>query len=35
MLEGATLVSQWAELLTLVLWGGVSFVLALRFFRWS
>jgi ABC-2 type transport system permease protein len=35
MLEGATLTSQWLEVLTLVLWGGVSFVLALRFFRWS
>jgi ABC-type multidrug transport system permease subunit len=35
MLEGAPLVSQWGEILTLVLWGGVSFVLALRFFRWS
>jgi ABC-2 type transport system permease protein len=35
MLEGATLASQWGEVLTLALWGGVSFVLALRFFRWS
>jgi hypothetical protein len=35
MLEGATLASQWGELLTLALWGGVSFALALRFFRWS
>jgi ABC-type multidrug transport system permease subunit len=35
MLEGATLASQWTEVLTLALWGGVSFVLALRFFRWS
>jgi len=35
MLEGATLPSQWAELLTLVLWGGLSFALALRYFRWN
>jgi ABC transporter DrrB family efflux protein len=35
MLEGATLASQWGEVLTLALWGGVSFALALRFFRWS
>jgi ABC-type polysaccharide/polyol phosphate export permease len=35
MLEGATLVSQWGELLTLALWGGLSFALALRFFRWN
>jgi ABC-type multidrug transport system permease subunit len=35
MLEGATLVSQWSQVLTLALWGGVSFALALRFFRWS
>jgi ABC-2 type transport system permease protein len=34
MLEGATLASQWGEVLILVLWGGVSFALALRFFRW-
>ena len=35
MLEGAPLATQWAEVLTLALWGGVSFVLALRFFRWN
>jgi ABC-type multidrug transport system permease subunit len=35
MLEGSSLASQWAEILTLVLWGGVCFVLALRLFRWS
>jgi ABC-type polysaccharide/polyol phosphate export permease len=35
MLEGATLTSQWSEVLTLALWGAVCFVLALRFFRWS
>jgi ABC-2 type transport system permease protein len=35
MLEGATLASQWGEILTLALWGCLSFALALRFFRWS
>jgi ABC-type multidrug transport system permease subunit len=35
MLEGATIASQWGEVLTLALWGAVCFVLALRFFRWS
>jgi ABC-2 type transport system permease protein len=35
MLEGASLASQWVEVLTLALWGGVSFALALRFFRWN
>jgi ABC-type multidrug transport system permease subunit len=35
MLEGATLLSQWAEVLILALWGTVSFALALRFFRWN
>jgi ABC-type multidrug transport system permease subunit len=35
MLEGATLVSQWVELLILALWGGVSFAVALRIFRWE
>jgi ABC-type polysaccharide/polyol phosphate export permease len=35
MLDGATLASQWAEMLTLALWGGLSFALALRIFRWS
>ena len=35
MLEGATLASQAPELLGLSAWGGVSFVLALRWFRWT
>ena len=35
MLEGASLASQWGEVLTLALWGAVSFALALRFFRWN
>jgi ABC-type multidrug transport system permease subunit len=35
ILEGATLHSQSTRLLILALWGGVSFVLALRWFRWT
>ena len=35
ILEGATLGSQGVRLAGLLLWGGVSFVLALRWFRWS
>ena len=35
ILEGATLVSQAARLAGLAVWGGLSFVLALRWFRWS
>ncbi len=35
ILEGATLSSQWGQLLVLAVWGGVSFVLALRWFRWT
>jgi ABC-2 type transport system permease protein len=35
ILEGATLASQSGRLLVLLLWGGVSFVLAVRWFRWT
>ncbi len=35
ILEGATLGSQSGRLLVLAIWGGVSFVLALRWFRWT
>ncbi|MFZ1919003.1 MAG: ABC transporter permease [Terriglobales bacterium] len=35
ILEGASLSSQSMRLLILALWGGVSFVLALRWFRWT
>jgi ABC-2 type transport system permease protein len=35
ILQGASLVSQSGRLLILVLWGGISFVLALRLFRWT
>ena len=35
ILEGASLSSQSVRLLILALWGGVSFLLALRRFRWT
>jgi hypothetical protein len=35
MLEGATLASQWREVSALAAYGAVTFVLALRWFRWS
>jgi ABC-2 type transport system permease protein len=35
ILEGTPLVHQWSRLLIMVLWGGISFVLALRWFRWT
>ena len=35
MLEGATLPSLWSELLIIVLWGVLSFALALAIFRWN
>jgi ABC-type multidrug transport system permease subunit len=35
ILEGAPLASQSARLLVMALWGGISFVLALRWFRWT
>ncbi|MFZ0800451.1 MAG: ABC transporter permease [Terriglobales bacterium] len=35
ILEGASLSSQSGRLLVLAVWGGVSFVLALRWFRWT
>jgi ABC-2 type transport system permease protein len=34
-LEGATLVSQAAPITVLLVWGGVSFVVGLKLFRWS
>ena len=33
--EGASLSSQSGRLLVLAVWGGVSFILALRWFRWT
>ncbi len=35
ILQGASLSSQWMQLAVLVLWGGISFLLALKWFRWS
>jgi ABC-2 type transport system permease protein len=35
MLEGATAAALWKEMATLAVWGALSFVLALRFFRWE
>ena len=35
ILEGASLFSQSGRVLVLALWGGISFILALRWFRWS
>ncbi len=35
ILEGASLGSQSGRLLVLGVWGGVSFILALRWFRWT
>jgi ABC-type multidrug transport system permease subunit len=35
ILEGTPLVHQWPRLLILGLWGGISFILALKWFRWT
>ncbi len=35
ILEGTPLMHQWPRLLVMVVWGGVSFVLALKWFRWT
>lgn len=35
ILEGASLPAQTGRLMILALWGGVSFVLALKWFRWT
>jgi ABC-2 type transport system permease protein len=35
ILQGDSLASQLSRIAVLVIWGGVSFVLALRWFRWS
>src|SRR4029077_11128440 len=35
ILQGASLAVQSGRLLVLVLWGGISFALALRWFRWT
>jgi len=35
ILEGTPLIHQWQRLIVMGLWGGVSFVLALKWFRWT
>lgn len=35
ILEGASLLSQSGRILVLAIWGGISFLLALRWFRWT
>ncbi len=35
VIEGATLVSQTTEVLGLLLWGGASFLLSIKWFRWT
>jgi ABC-2 type transport system permease protein len=35
ILQGASLGSQTGRLLILLIWGGISFLLALRWFRWT
>lgn len=35
ILEGTPLLHQWSRLLVMILWGGISFVLALKWFRWT
>jgi ABC-2 type transport system permease protein len=35
ILEGTPLPHQWARLLIMILWGGISFGLALKWFRWT
>ncbi len=35
ILEGTPLLHQWSRLLVMALWGGISFALALRWFRWT
>jgi ABC-2 type transport system permease protein len=35
ILEGTPLLDQWPRLLVMVVWGGVSFLLALKWFRWT
>lgn len=35
ILEGSSFASQGGRMLVLVIWGGISFVLALKWFRWT
>jgi len=35
ILEGTPIFHQWPRLLVMIVWGGVSFALALKLFRWT
>jgi ABC-2 type transport system permease protein len=35
ILEGTPILHQWPRLLVMVVWGGISFLLALKWFRWT
>ena len=35
ILEGTPILHQWPRLLILIIWGGISFALALKWFRWT
>jgi ABC-2 type transport system permease protein len=35
ILEGTPITHQWPQLLVMAVWGGISFVLALKWFRWT
>ena len=35
ILEGTPILHQWPRLLVMAVWGGVSFALALKWFRWT
>ncbi|MGB8062682.1 MAG: ABC transporter permease [Candidatus Sulfotelmatobacter sp.] len=35
ILEGTPILHQWPRLLVMILWGGISFALALKWFRWT
>jgi len=35
IIEGASITAQSGRLLVLCLWGGISFLLAVRWFRWT
>ena len=35
ILQGASLTSQAGRIMVLALWGGISFALALKWFRWT
>jgi ABC-type multidrug transport system permease subunit len=35
ILEGTPIMHQWPRVLIMILWGGISFALALKWFRWT